>query len=153
MDNRSVTSSQKAQFSLEYMFIVAFAMAAVLITATVFFMQSRESGEQQQLANVEIIANDILSTAKNVYYAGGISKKTVRHTMPTIVNNLSVSDDNALVFSITSEGVTSDLVYYSDVPIEGVFPHDKGYTEQITHILIYNRDDYVLLCTEEFGCE
>ena len=145
--------NKKAQFSLEYMFIVAFAMAAVLITATVFFMQSRESGEQQQLANVEIIANDVLSTAKSVYYAGGISKKTVRHTMPTIVNNLSVTDDNALVFSITSEGITSDLVYYSDVPIEGVFPHEKGYTEQITHILIYNRDDYVLICTEEFGCE
>ncbi|MEK6867831.1 MAG: hypothetical protein AABX98_03335 [Nanoarchaeota archaeon] len=144
--------NKKAQFSLEYMFIVAFAMSAVLITATVFFMQSRESGEQQQLTNIEIIANDILSTAKSVYYAGGISKKTVRYTMPTIVNNISVSDDNALVFSITSEGITSDLVYYSDVPIEGVFPHDKGYTEQITHILIYNRDDYVLICTEEFGC-
>jgi uncharacterized protein (UPF0333 family) len=145
--------NKKAQFSLEYMFIVAFAMGAVLITATVFFMQSRESGEEQQLANIEIIANDVLSTAKSVYYAGGISKKTVRHTMPTIVNNISVSDDNALVFSITSEGITSELVYYSDVPIEGVFPHDKGYTEQITHILVYNRDTYVLLCTEEFGCD
>ncbi len=142
----------KAQFSLEYLFVIGFAMAIVLITAYAFFIQSRESTEDQQLATIDFIAHDMLSNAKNVYYAGALSKKTLRYTMPQILNNISVTGDNAIVFSVTKEGVTSELPYYSDVPIEGYFPHDPGYTQQITHILVYNNDTYVMLCTEEFGC-
>lgn len=148
--NRAIFS--KAQFSLEYLFVIGFAMAIVLITAYAFFIQSRESTEDQQLATIDFVAHDMLSNAKNVYYAGALSKKTLRYTMPQILNNISVTADNAIVFSITKEGVTSELPYYSDVPIAGYFPHDPGYTQQITHILVYNNDTYVMLCTEEFGC-
>ena len=142
----------KAQMSVEYLFIVALAMGIVLITAYVFFMQTSEVSEEQQLTTVEVIGNDLLSVSKRVYYSGEVSKKTVSYTMPSIVNNIFVAD-NALVFNVTSSSSTYELVYYSDVPIEGIFPETKTYTEQIAHFLIYNRDDYVLLCTEEFGCD
>ena len=142
----------KAQFSVEYLFVIAFAMGVVLITAYAFFIQSRESTTDQQLATIDFIAHDMLSNAKNVYYAGALSKKTLRYTMPQILTNISVTADNAIVFTVTKEGVTSELLYFSDVPIEGYFPHDAGYTQQITHILVYNNDTYVMLCTEEFGC-
>lgn len=145
---------QKAQFSLEYMFVIAFAMTAVLITVYVFFIQSQQTSEEQQLADIDIIARDMLSNAKNVYYSGDLSKKTLRYTMPAIVNNITIyEDEDSLVFSVTSEGVTYDLSYYSDVPIEGYLPTSKEYTQQISHFLVYNREDYVLICTEEFGCD
>lgn len=143
----------KSQMALEYLFIIAFAMALVLVTATVFFLQSKESTEEQQQATIDIMANDILSTASRVYYSGDLSKKTVRYTIPAMVNNMYVTGDNALVFNVTTEGASYELTYYADVPIEGVFPTSKGYTEQIAHILVYNKGDYILLCTEEFGCE
>lgn len=143
----------RAQMSVEYLFVIAFAMALVMITAVVFFMQSKETSEEQQLALTEILANDILSTATRVYYSGDLSQKTVRTTMPAIINNIYVSGDNALVFNVTTEGASYDLTYYADVPVHGVFPSSKYYTEQIVHILVYNYGDYILLCTEEFGCE
>lgn len=142
----------KGQFSMEYLFVIAFAMSIVLISAYAFFIQSRESTEEQQLATIEIIARDVLSNAENVYYAGPLSKKTLRYTMPQILNNISVTGDNALVFSISSDGAIRELAYYADVPIQGYFPHDPSYTQQIAHILVYNNDTYVMLCTEEFGC-
>ena len=142
----------KAQMSVEYLFVIALAMGLVLITAYVYFIQSSEISQEQQLTNIEVMAQDILSTAKNVYYAGGISKKTTDYKMPSIVNNVYVME-NALVFNVTTDGSAYDLVYYSDVPITGIFPETKYYTEQIAHILIVNNEDSVLLCTEEFGCE
>ncbi len=144
--------NKKAQFSLEYMFVIAFAMTAVLITVYVFFIQSQETSEEQQLATVDIIARDLLSNAKNVYYSGDLSKKTLRYTMPAIVNNIIVyEEEDSLVFNVTSQGATYDLTYYSDVPIEGYFPESKQYTEQIAHFIVYNRDDHVSICTEEFA--
>lgn len=146
--------NKKAQFSLEYMFVIAFAMAAVLITVYAFFIQSQETSGEQQLASIDIIARDLLSNAKNVYYSGDLSKKTLRYTMPAIVNNITVyEEEDSLVFSVTSQGATYDLAYYSDIPIEGYLPESKEYTQQIAHFIVYNRDDYVLICTEEFGCE
>lgn len=143
----------KAQFSLEYLFVIAFAMSAVLITTYVFFIQTQETSEEQQLATVEIIARDLLSNAKNVYYSGDLSKKTLRYTMPAIVNNITVfEEEDSLVFSVTSEGATYDLTYYADVPIQGNFSETKVYTDQIAHFIVYNKESYVLLCTEEFGC-
>jgi hypothetical protein len=142
----------KAQMSIEYLFVIALAMGMVLVTAYVYFVQSSEISEQQQITNVEVMAQDILSVAKNVYHAGGISKKTANYKMPPIVNNVYVVE-NALVFNVTTDGSTYELVYYSDVPIIGDFPETKYYTEQIAHILIINNEDYVLLCTEEFGCD
>ena len=144
--------NKKAQFSLEYMFVIAFAMTAVLITVYVFFIQSQETSEEQQLATVEIIARDLLSNTKNVYYSGDLSKKTLRYTMPAIVNNIIVyEEEDSLVFNVTSQGATYDLTYYSDVPIEGYLPESKQYTEQIAHFIVYNRDDHVSICTEEFA--
>ena len=148
-DNRM---TKKSQMSVEYLFVIAFAMGIVLVTAYAFFVQTRETSTDQQLGTIEVIARDVLSNAKNVYYAGPLSKKTVRYTMPTIVNNVSVSGDNALVFSVTTEGASYELTYYSDVPIAGNFPASQGYTQQITHILVMNNGTTVLLCTEEFGC-
>ncbi len=142
----------KAQLSVEYLFVIALAMSMVLITAYVFFVQTSESSEQQQLATVEIMGRDIISVAKSVYYSGGISKKTVQYTMPSIVNNIYVAD-NALVFNVTSQGSTYDLVYFSDVPLEGNFPETQYYTQQIAHILVMHQEDSVLLCSEEFGCD
>lgn len=142
----------KSQMSVEYLFVIALAMGMVLVTAYVFFVQTSEVSEQQQIATIEIMGNDILSVAKSVYYSGGISKKTVQYTMPSIVDNIYVAD-NALVFNVTTSGSTYELVYYSDVPITGIFPETKYYTEQIAHILVINNEDSVLLCTEEFGCE
>ena len=152
MKKMNVSVFVKAQFSVEYLFVIAFAMSVVLITAYVFFMQSRETNEEQQFATVEIIARDVLSNAKNVYYAGPLSKKTLRYTMPEIVENISVSGDNALIFTVTKEGATSELTYYSDVPIKGYFPSSQSYTQQITHILVYNNETYSMICSEEFGC-
>ncbi len=142
----------KAQMSVEYLFVVALAMGMVLVTAYVFFMQTSEVSEEQQLSTIDIMGNDLLSVSKNVYYSGEVSKKTVQYLMPSIVNNIYIAD-NALVFNVTTSDSTYDIVYYSDVPIQGIFPETKTYSEQIAHFLVYKRTDYVLICTEEFGCD
>jgi hypothetical protein len=143
---------KRAQFSVEYLFVMAFGMTTLLIIAGVYFAQTRNVSEDRQQTLVEIMGRDVVTTAKTVYHAGSLSKKTLRYTMPQIVNNVYVSDDQAFVFNVTSDGATYDLVYYADVPIEGYFPETKIYTEQIAHILVLNCGDEVLLCSEEYGC-
>ncbi|PIN78928.1 hypothetical protein COV16_05355 [Candidatus Woesearchaeota archaeon CG10_big_fil_rev_8_21_14_0_10_34_8] len=142
---------KRAQYAFEYLMVIAFGMGLLLIIGFIYFTQVREVTQDQQTTLVEIMANDILSVSTNVYHAGSISKKTIRYTMPEIVNSIRVEDD-ALVFNVTVDASTYDLVYYSNVPIEGYFPETKVYTEQIAHILVYNCEDNVLICTEEFGC-
>jgi len=144
--------SMRAQMSVEYLFVVALAMGMILVTAYVFFMQTSDVSEEQQLSTIEIMGNDLLSVARNVYYSGDLSKKTVQYTMPSIVNNIYVAD-NALVFNVTTSGATYDIVYYSDVPLQGDFPETAVETQQIVHILVIKNQSSVLLCTEEFGCD
>ncbi len=143
----------KAQYAFEYLMVLAFAMGLLLTVAMAYFIQTREVSEEKQEAMMDIMAQEIIATVSNVYYSGSISKKTLRYTIPAMVNNILVTEDNALVFNVTAEGATYEKVYYADVPIKGIFPETKQYTEQIAHILVYNKDDYVLLCTEEFTCE
>lgn len=145
--------NSKAQYAFEYLMVLAFAMGLLLTVAMVYFIQTREVSEEKQEALIDIMANEIIATASNVYYSGSISKKTLRYSMPAMVNNIFVTGDNALVFNVTTEGASYEKVYYASVPIQGIFPETKQYTEQIAHILVYNKDNYVLLCTEEFGCK
>lgn len=145
----------KAQFSVEYLFVVGLALSVVLITAVVFFLQAGETTDEEQNTKVEIIANDLLSLAKSVYYADSYSKKTARYTIPTSVQIIRVTEDpdNALIFDVVTATGTTELTYYSDVPIQGIFPDTAEETQQITHFIVLNQETYVLFCTEEFGCE
>ncbi len=143
--------SSRAQFSLEYLLVIAFGMMLILVISVVYFAQTREISLDRQQTLLNIMGNDIVTTASNVYYAGPLSKKTLRYGIPAMVNNIYVAD-NAFIFNVTTNGATYDLVFYANVPIIGYFPESKEYTEQIAHILIYNCGDEVLICSEEIGC-
>ena len=151
MDNYILSFDSKGQVSVEYLFVIAVALSMILVTAYAFFVQTKEASVDQQLATIDIMAYDILSNAKNVYYSGGLSKKTLRYAVPPIVQSILVSEDNAIVFAVSTEGSTHDLTYYSEVPIKGAFPETAEEIQQVTHFLIYSKEDYAFICTEEFG--
>lgn len=146
---------QKAQFSVEYMFVIGLAMVIALGTGVVFFLQAAETTDEEQSTKIEVMANDLLSLAQNVYYADSYSKKTARYTMPSNVQTMRVTEepDNALIFDVATATGTSQLTYYSNVPIKGIFPSTPEETLQMVHFIVLNKETYVLICTEEFGCE
>jgi hypothetical protein len=143
---------KRAQYSMEYLFVMAFGMLLIIGVSTLYFTQSKEVTDDRALTLTEIMGNEIITTAESIYYDGALSKKTLRYEMQPIINSLEVTSENSLVISVTTDGATYDLVYYANVPIEGYFPETKEYTEQIAHILIYNCGDNVLICSEEIGC-
>jgi uncharacterized protein (UPF0333 family) len=151
MANRSFNKC--GQYSLEYLFVIAFGMLLIIGVSALYFTQSKQVTDERAQTLVELMGNEIISTAESIYHAGALSKKTLRYEMPSIVNTLEITDEDSLVISVSTDGATYDYVYYSTVPIEGYFPETKAYTEQIAHILIYNCGDNVLICSEEIGCD
>lgn len=149
----------KGQSALEYLLVVGFAVAMVSIGLTAYLMKASEKAREGDMQKVETMAREILATAKEVYYAGGYSRKTLRYTMPNSLQMISVNGLE-LVFTVSTSGGDSELLYLSDVPLEGFFPIDAASTQQIVHIIVETTPPAavatmpgaVRICTEEFGC-
>lgn len=142
---------RKGQSALEYLLIVGFAVAMVAIGLTAYLMKASEKAREGDTQKIEVMAQEILSTAKDVYYAGGYSKKTLRYTMPNSLQMIEATGFE-LVFTLSTPSGNSELLYLSDVPLQSFLPTDPSLTQQIVHIIIETVPNAVRICTEEFGC-
>lgn len=150
---KKAMNPKTAQAALEYMLVVAFATGMVALGLTAFLMKSSETAKENDMQRIDVMGKEMLTAAKNVYYAGGASKETLRYTMPSSLVSISVTL-HQLVFTVATTTGTSDLVYVSDVPLQGTFPSSASETQQLAHFIIEKSSNSVLICSEEYpsGC-
>lgn len=152
---------RKGQSALEYLLVVGFAVAMVSIGLTAYLMKASEKAREGDMQKIETMAREILATAKDVYYAGSYSRKNLRYIMPNSLQMISVNGLE-LVFTVSTSAGESELLYISDVPLEGFnLPTNAALTQQIVHIIVETSPNAVVvatmpgavrICTEEFGC-
>ena len=101
-----VRRGKLAQSSVEYIFIVAFALMIVIPGAYVFSQYT--TGSQAALRNAQIYktGNDIVDSAELMYSVGENSWQTLEITFPEGVDQVKVFN--------TSNGITELVIYYQD---------------------------------------
>jgi len=105
---------KKAQISMEYVAIVGVVFLVLSGTLYLFLGYARSSQTQLTETQLNVISNDILNTASEMFYLGEASKKVLTIEMPDGIENFGLvvkdsSGESYLIFKV-----------YSDVGDDGV---------------------------------
>ncbi len=113
--------SKKAQIAVEYLFILALALAIIVPGSMLFFNYSKESNEQIIAGQINQIGQNIISQSEDIYAIGRNSWVTLEVVFPDSVKDAYIVEDSELIITYeTSRGIT-EAVFFSDVPIQGNF--------------------------------
>ena len=107
----------KGQSSLEYLLIVALTFAIIIPTTYLFYNYSRQSTQEITDAQITKLGRSIVDTAESIFYSGQGSKTTLELNVPDNVLGASIIDGRELVFNISSDMGTSEIVFFSSVNI------------------------------------
>lgn len=110
----------RAQSSIEYIFIVAFAMMIIIPGAFVFNKYSSTSQEGLRNAQIYKIGNDIIDASEQMYSVGENSWQTIDLTFPPDIISVKIynGSDGINELVIQYEGKTiSDAVFFTEIPI------------------------------------
>ena len=109
---------KKAQISMEYLFIMGFALILLIPVIALFFTQSSEISDSVNTNQASRIAKQLVSTAEKVYYIGEPSQTIVKIDMPENVQELAIEDNELMLKVLTSGGIT-DIYEVALVNITG----------------------------------
>lgn len=130
----------KAQVSVEYLFIMGFAVMMTIPLLLIYYTYSTESGESVAQNQALQIARKIVDASESVYYLGKPSQTTLKLNFPDKIQSINVSNKE-VVFRIKTKDGTADLVQISSVNINGTLPSTQG----IHIITVKAEDGYVML--------
>ena len=108
-------SNIRGQSSLEYLLVVAITFAIIIPAAYLFYSYSKESSQDIIDAQLAKIGRDIVDAAESIYYSGQGSKTVLEVSVPDNVDSASIIDGRELVFNITTEFGTTEVVFFSSV--------------------------------------
>lgn len=107
----------KAQSSLEYLLVVALTLVIIVPTTYLFYNYSKESSEEITDAQLTKLGRTLLDTAESLFYTGQGSKSVVDVNVPENIASAVIIDGRELVFNITTNFGTSEIVFISTVNI------------------------------------
>lgn len=107
----------KGQSSLEYLLVVAITFAIIIPTAYLFYSYSKESSQEISDAQVITLGKSIVDTAESIFYSGQGSKAVIEVNVPNNVNSALIIDGRELVFTLTTNFGSSEVVFFSSVKI------------------------------------
>lgn len=113
----------KAQIAMEYVAIVGIVLLVLSGTLYLFISYARSSKEQMTGTQLNVIAEDVLNTAEEMYYLGEASKKVITVDMPKSINKFGLvvsttTPESYLLFEIFSETGTKTVMFESDVKLK-----------------------------------
>lgn len=115
-------NTPKAQASIEFLFIIGFAMLLLLPSLALFGHFVQETTTTATAAQLHKIANALLATGKQVYYNGNGSSIVLEVNLPEGITEMRISEEEqALIFIVDIAGTSSEMVYFSGIPINGSF--------------------------------
>jgi hypothetical protein len=105
----------KAQISIEYLIIVGFVIAAILVPAFLLLFSSTYKNVYGPVNTQKVadLGNGLVNDAKQMYYLGIYSKKISKYQMPDNVINM-------FILNITNGG--NEYYYIGIVISDGVVP-------------------------------
>lgn len=106
---------KRSQSSLEYLLVVALTFAIIVPTTYLFYNYSRESTQEIADAQVTKIGKSIVDAAETIFYSGEGSKTTLELNIPDNVDSAILIDGKELVFNVTTNFGTSEIVFFSAV--------------------------------------
>lgn len=116
---------RRAQSSLEYLLVVAFALLMVIPITLIFFLQSQDMNEQFSTSQADVIARKIVENAEMVYYIGEPSQITLEVYMPPKISSILIGNREVNLKVETRSGI-SEVVKVSKVNITGSLVKDSG---------------------------
>ena len=112
--------SKKAQVAVEYLFILALALAIIIPGSVLFLNYSQESNEKIINSQINQIGDNIIDQAENIFTIGKESWITLEISIPEKVTKMYIIDDELVIEYNTKSGIT-EAVFFSGVPIQGGF--------------------------------
>jgi len=137
---------KRGQAATEYILVAALILIILVPAAIMFMMNIKGSTENLSISKLYKIGNDIVNNAIEVYYQDQPAKITLKESFPAGLTNITVRNDwtiqppvNELVFYVDKKGRSEEMVFISDVNIDGDFNenHTKKGVKNI--ILLANR--------------
>jgi len=91
---------KKAQISMEYLLVAGLAFLSVVPLIIVFFNQSQSFNQDVTLAQVDKMMSEIIDAADTVYYQGAPSATTIRVSVPSYVDDITIDGGQSITFEI-----------------------------------------------------
>ncbi len=116
--------NMKAQSAIEYLVMVGIALVIIIPLFLIFSNYVQESSEKVLADKLNVIGNEIINNAKEVYYLGEPSKVTLNIDMPDGVQGMSIENPTQstyfLVFDISGDPTKPKNIDFSseDIKIE-----------------------------------
>lgn len=107
--------NSSSQSSLEYLLVVALTFAIIVPTTYLFYNFSKESSQEIADAQITKLGKSIVDTAETIFYSGEGSKATLELNIPDNIDSALIIDGRELVFNITTNFGTSEIVFFSSV--------------------------------------
>lgn len=107
----------RAQSSLEYLLVVALTFAIIVPMSYLFYNYSKESGEEITDAQITRLGRSIIDSAETIFYSGQGSKTVLELNVPDKIVSALIIDGRELVFNLTTDFGTSEIVFFSSVNI------------------------------------
>jgi hypothetical protein len=104
----------KAQVSVEFLFIMGFALMLSLPLMYVFFKQTETMSADISGSQIDKVASEIRDAADEVYYLGPPSKKPLLVYLPQEVKGVTFSG-NSIIFRVESPNGDYDIVKWTAV--------------------------------------
>lgn len=162
--NRNVKENlhqgRKAQFSFEYIVVIAVIIGLFVPLSYVFFNKSEDLEEETVRTQLEIITQQIMAHGEQLYYSSGYSKRTIKKYFPAKITSFSINGKE-IVYTFRTTNGDEDIVYFSPVPIYMPFPVEGAAVQNLHSIFMARQtvddvDQTVLLCTninQESPCD
>lgn len=107
--------TKRSQSSLEYLLVVALTFAIIVPTTYLFYNYSKESSQEITDAQVTRLGKSIVDTAETIFYSGEGSKTILEFNIPDNIGSVVIIDGREVVFNVTSNFGTSEIVFFSPV--------------------------------------
>ena len=132
--------SRRAQVSLEYLFLIAFALVITLPLILFFFSNASGLTENVNFHQAEKVARELVAAAEKVYFVGDPAQTTLRINMPASIESVDISGREVLLRSRV-RNTRSDVYEVSSVNLTGNVSHTEG----IKYVLVSAGDGIVTI--------
>ena len=112
-------SYKKAQYSFEYLLVIALTFVLIVPTTYLFYNYSKESTQEITDALITKIGRNIIDAAELIFYSGKGSKTVLELNIPDNIDGAVIIDNKEIVFNVSSTYGISEVVFFSSVNITG----------------------------------
>jgi hypothetical protein len=122
---------KKAQSAMEYVSIVGFIMIIMLPATYLYIKYSGDSSDSVTNAKIDVISNEIVSAAEQMYAYGAGSQTTIKINFPKGIQKVEFIENEIVFYVLNSGGGLNEIAKVSNVPLSGLLEVDVEGNKEI----------------------